>query len=133
MTKLLCDWYDEHPAQDDDAEMIDDDREKFPGYGDRFEASLWSIWYNLDNSTSPEQGRDICDYARYYIEERKGSARVGQSDHDYYKERIVNLLYNNGLKCGYEAPEAKTADDRRGPAKTGTVCHASPSGRKECS
>lgn len=55
-------------------------------------------------SRRPEKGKDICDYARYYIEERKGSARVGQEDHDYYKERIVNLIYNSGLKCGYEAP-----------------------------
>ena len=134
VTKLLCDWYDEHREQDDDAEKLDDKGvDRFPGYGDRFEASLWSIWYNLDKSTSGKKGKDICDYARYYIEERKGSARVGQSDHDFYKERIVNLLYNNGLKCGYEAPEPNTADDRRGPAKNGTVCHAGPSGRKECS
>ena len=132
VTKLLCDWHDEHRAQDDDAEMFVDGVDRFPGYGDRFEASLWSIWYNLDKSTPGVQGKAICDYASYYIEERKGSARVGQSDHDYYKERIVNLLYNNGLKCGYEAPEPKTADDRRGPAKNGTVCQASPSGRKEC-
>jgi len=51
VTELLCDWYDGHRAQDDGAEMFDDDVARFPGYGDRFAASLWSIWHNLDKST----------------------------------------------------------------------------------
>ena len=106
--------------------------DRFPGYGDRFQASLWSMWYNLDQSTPGKKGKDICDYARYYIEERKATERVGQSDHDFYKERIVNLLYNNGLKCGYEAPEPRTGSDSGRPDKNGTICHAGPTGRKEC-
>ena len=132
VTKLLCDWYDEHPAQDDDAEMIDHGVDRFPGYGDRFEASLWSIWHNLDKSTPGENGKNICEYVRYYIEERKGSARVGQDVHDYYKDRIVNLIYNNGLECGYKAPESKTAYDLSGAIKNAMVCSVGPNGRKEC-
>ena len=68
VTKTLCDWYDDHRDQDDDAEMLmagsrpdEDDVDRFPGYGDRFQASLWSMWYNLDQSTPGEKGKDICD------------------------------------------------------------------------
>ena len=134
VTKTLCDWYDDHRSQDDDAEMLDiNGVDRFPGYGDRFQASLWSMWHNLDQSTPGKKGKDICDYARYYIEDRKAPERVGQSDHDFYKERIVNLLYNNGLKCGHEAPEPRTGSESGRPDKNGTICHASPTGRRECS
>ena len=133
VTKLFCDWYDEHRSEDDDAEEISGGVDRFPGYGDRFDASLWSIWYNLDNSTSSKKGRNICDYVRYYIEDRKGATRVGQSDHDYYKGRIIDLLYNNGLKCSYEPPEPSSGIDSGRPYKNGSICHAGPNGRKECS
>jgi hypothetical protein len=110
VTKFLCDWYDEHPAQDDDAELVYGNKDLRPGYGDRFREDLLSMWLNLEElwQTSTSEQREsltICDYAKTYITAKRGKIRVEGDTHSSYEDLIVNLLYNNGLKCGYDKPD----------------------------
>jgi len=99
VTKLLCDWYDDGGHNDDDASMA--------GSGDHFTASLWSVWYNLDEMwdwVDDRSGLNICDYIDYYLEGRKSADNVGESTHEDYVSLIADLGYNNGLKCGLDRP-----------------------------
>lgn len=106
VTKLLCDWYDGDTGDDDDPDRA--------GYGDDFEATVYSVWYNLkntwDNASESERndGLHICDYIDYYLNVRKSVSAVGAETHDWYEDRIANLAYNNGIGCGLEvtAPAA---------------------------
>mgnify|MGYP007113700621 CR=1 FL=1 len=49
-------------------------------------------------------GLDMCNYARYYVNERKSVARVGQDEHDRYVALIADLVFNNGMSCGLPTP-----------------------------
>ena len=110
VTKLLCDWLDDGPHNDDDPNMA--------GTGDHFTATPYSIWYNLRESgiryesnhyadylsTGTSPGIDMCEYIDYYLNERKSVANVGQAAHDSYVASITDLAYNNGMKCGLARP-----------------------------
>jgi len=115
--KLLCDWWDARAYDDDDGNM--------EGTGDAFEASLYSVWYNLDQMwdwVSSRSGLTVCDYTDYYLEGRKSAANVGQDAHDDYVGWIGNLAYNNGIQCDLSPnfaggasgahDEAEDAEDR---------------------
>ena len=81
VTKLLCDWYDDGDHNDDDTNMAGD--------GDHFMASLYSVWYNLDqmwNWSGGADGLQVCDYTDYYLSERKSSARVDRKS--VVRERV---------------------------------------------
>jgi len=104
--KLLCDWYDDRSHDDDDTHMA--------GTGDAFEASLYSVWYNLDRMwdwVSSTSGLTICDYTDYYLEGRKSSANVGASAHADYVTWISNLAFNNGIECDLTPSSASGASD----------------------
>jgi len=136
ITNFLCDWYDSD-GKEKEKSYIDqnypsvshtvlglshgtmvvdgstnDNDPKRPGYGDHFNAGLSSMWHNLRQTwktASPQRrkGIQICDYVDYYLNDRKSPSRVGQADHDKYEDRIVNMLYNNGLECGYDEPASE--------------------------
>ena len=100
VTKLLCDWYDDGSHNDDDPNMA--------GTGDHFSASLFSVWYNLDETwdwAGGASGLQVCDYVDYYVNGRKGAATVGAATHSAYESSIADLSYNNGLKCGLPTPD----------------------------
>jgi|GEM_PF-1685695 len=134
ITNFLCDWYDSD-GKDKEESFIDrdsvphtvlglsqgtmvvdgstnDNDPKRPGYGDHFSAGLYSMWHNLRQTweTASQQRREgiqICLRLNYYLNDRKSPSRVGQADHDKYEDRIVNMLYNNGLQCGYDEPASE--------------------------
>ena len=133
ITNFLCDWYDSDGKEKEES-FIDQDYPNVPhrvlgysqgryvvdgstndndpmrpGYGDHFSAGLYSMWHNLRQTwkTASQQRREgiqICDYVNYYLNDRKSANKVGQAEHERYEDRIVNLLYNNGLECGYKEP-----------------------------
>lgn len=104
--KLLCDWYDASPADDDDDSSL-------AGAGDHFaEIDFYSMWFNLRNMyvRRSEYGGDyaeglwICDWVDYFLNVRKSASAVGQFLHDYYVDEVTDLIFNNNIGCFLPTP-----------------------------
>ena len=105
ITKALCDWYDN----------TDDNDDNLAGAGDHFNAEdIYSMWYNRRNMyvDADKYGADFkkpglwfCDYVSYYLDVRKSTSAVGQSDHASYESSIRDLIYNNNIGCNMGVPK----------------------------
>lgn len=97
--RFFCDWIDANS----------DLRPSMHGAGDIMQATLWSLWHNLDrmdNTVNQYGGHDpvdpglgVCDFAGYYLNVRKSAAEVGQALHDHYVWNVSSLLEQHDLRC----------------------------------
>ena len=88
VTKALCDWFDED----------DDDDLARAGAGDHHDATMLTIWENLQGwAASPgavtSDALDMCEYADYVVNDKHGGDPT-------WRTTIVELLQNNAFDCG---------------------------------